>query len=159
MLSAETFARGIQLMNSVCTKQIETDDTMNVYFMSLSDLEDSIYLESIMLLIKTKENTFAPFSPAEIINKANELKNLKRKHIEIFDRLKLDAIKYGSSNKPKYKQEIEEALESIGGWGKFCNTEEDKLFYLERDFLKELNVKISENNKLLSKIEKKKLLK
>lgn len=154
MLSAETFARGIQLMNSVCTKQIETDDTMNVYYMSLSDLEDSVYLESIMSLIKTKENTISPFSPAEIINKAKEIKNLKIKNLKIFDRLKLDAIKYGSYNKPKYKKEIEEALESIGGWGKFCNTEEDKLFYLEKEFLKELNLKYSENNKLLLKKEK-----
>lgn len=159
MLTAEMFARGIQLMNSVCSKQIETDDTMNIYFMALSDLEDSVYLESIMSLIKTKENTFTPFSPAEIINKSKEIKNLKIKHTEIFDRLKLDAIKYGSSNKPKYKKEIEEALESIGGWGKFCNTEEDKLFYLERDFLKELNIKISDKDNLLSKIEKKSLLK
>ena len=135
MLSDEIFARGIQLMNSVCTKQIETDDTMNVYYMTLSDLEDKVYLESIMSLIKTKENIYAPFSPAEIINKAKELKNAKIKHMEIFDRLKLDAIKYGSSNKPKYKKEIEEALEAIGRWGKFCNTEEDKLYYLEKEFI------------------------
>lgn len=161
MLTEQTFARGLQLINSVCVKQIETDDTINIYHLSLQDLDDDIYLSSIMNLIKTKENIYNPFSPAEIINKARELTNQDMLIEDLFDKLKLDIIKYGYENKPIYPDEIEEAIKKIGGWLKLCNSEEDEIKYIKKDFKKNMPIFINKNtlNFLSNKTTTKNLLK
>lgn len=132
-LSQDTFAKGIKIMNSVCVKQVDTDDTMNIYYITLKHLDNDIYLESILNLIKTKENIYNPFSPAEIINKARDLSNQDKLLNDLIDKIKIDIIKYGYNNKPNYSPEIENALSSIGGWHKLCLSEKKEFEMLTNE--------------------------
>lgn len=136
-MTREEFIKGIAMINAVCTKQIESDDTLTMYYAVLKNEDHKDFMEAIVDLVSEKENIYNPFSPAEIKNK---IKSKKPKLIasDIINKLKLDAIKYGSSKKPEYSPEIENALKAIGGWGKFCSTDEDKLVFLEKEFAKEL---------------------
>jgi hypothetical protein len=135
LMTHEEFGRGLQLINSVCTKQIDTDDTIETYYLLLKDLNKEDYLTAILDLLKTKENIYNPISPAEIRNKVSE----KSKYIasQIFDQIKLDIIRYAET--PKYNPEIELVLQDIGGIGKIKMANEKELSYIERDFLKIMN--------------------
>ena len=121
-MSKEDFSIGVHLINAVCNKPITTNDTLEVYYSILKDLEFKTYKEAILKLIREKEFIGVPFSPAEIINAYNEISGKSLEIDRIIDILKLDVIKYGP-NKPAYSEEIEAALLSIGGWDVFCNIE------------------------------------
>lgn len=152
-MTKEEFIKGIAMINAVCTKQIESDDTLTMYFAVLKNENAEDFMEAIVSLVSEKENIYNPFSPAEIKNK---IKSKKPKLIasDVISMLKIDAIKYGSFKKPDYPLEIENALKAIGGWGKFCSTDEDKLIFLEKELAKELEnpsvVSIGENIRRLS---------
>ena len=72
-MSKEDFSIGIHLINAVCNKPITTNDTLEVYYSILKDLEFKTYKEAILKLIREKEFIGVPFSPAEIINAYNEI--------------------------------------------------------------------------------------
>lgn len=153
MLTAQTFGRGIQLMNSVCHTQIKTDDTTNVYYMSLKDeVEDQEYLDAIMYLIKTKQNVYTPFSPAEILS---TVKNKRKKGISIFDLIKLDIIKNGNKER-RYKKEIQDVIEELGGLDYICSVDvenEKEVKRIENSFsrIKNEDVFLLKDNKVLLK--------
>ncbi len=127
MLNRETFARGIQIMNSIIIKPLNSDDTMDMYFMVLEDLEPDAYIKGMLHLVKTKKYIQTPFSPGEI-REASELFSGNNEIVEkIITQIHLDIIKYGSNRKPKYKPEIEDAINKAGGWGALCFSEGDEL--------------------------------
>ncbi len=138
-MTREEFIQGITIINSVCQKQIEVEATLNVYFLTLKDLNFKDYMEAIIELIKEKEFLHSPLSPAEIRNKVKSMKKTNLIASNILDKLRIDIIKYGAHNKPEYPLDIEMALESIGGWGKLCATEDDKFYYIEKEFIKNYN--------------------
>lgn len=153
MLTPATFGRGIQLMNSVCHTQIKTDDTTNVYYMSLKDeVEDQEYLDAIMYLIKTKQNVYTPFSPAEILS---TVKNKRKKGISIFDLIKLDIIKNGNKER-RYKKEIQDIIDELGGLAYICSVDvenEKEVKRIENSFdrIKNEDVFLLKDNKILLK--------
>jgi len=139
-MQPEEFKRIVKMINSICVNQIATNDTMSVYYALLKDISYNDILKGITLLAKTKENNYHPFSPAEIRNAA-----LKEQEADlllfadsIFNQIKLDIIKYPPEKRPKYLPAVNKALERIGGYGAISNATDKNLFFLKKDFKKEI---------------------
>lgn len=153
MLSKEIFTRGIQMMNAVIIKPIDTDDTMDMYYLVLKDLEEKSYLEGMLHLVKTKEYIQTPFSPREI-RQASELFSKDNEAIEyIMTKIYFDIIKFGSNRKPNYKKEIEEAITKAGGWYALCFSEGKELESVKNNLKEGLKEAMLKNPILLEKIE------
>jgi len=145
-MTKEQFGRGLQLINSVTTNQIETEDQIETYFLLLGDLEGEQYLKGIIELLKTKKNMYNPPSPAEIIEFYNKQMDKYLNIENILDYIKRDILMLGKRNKPKYKKNILKTIDKLGGWEYICGLEDTK--YLENGFKKEFK-----------KIEEEKILK
>ena len=134
-MTKEQFGRGLQLINSVTTNQIETNDQIETYFLLLGDLEGEQYLKGVIELLKTKKNMYTAPSPAEIIEFYNQQMD-KHLNIEnILDYIKRDILMFGKRHKPKYKSNIQETINKLGGWEYLCNLESSD--YLEKGFKRE----------------------
>lgn len=142
------FTKGITIINSVCQKQLETDDTLTIYYELLKDLNVNDYLNAILEIIKEKEFLHSPISPAEIRNKVKYMKKVNLKALDVLDKIKIDIIKYGALRKPTYPIEIEQTIESIGGWGKLCSVDEEKLVFIEKEFVKNYKTPLFIENKV-----------
>lgn len=131
----------IKMMNSICTVQIETNDTLTMYYELLKDLEYTVLLKAMTQLARTKENLYSPFSPAELIKetKKETNKELLLFADNLFNQIKLDIIKYSADKRPAYSKPIAKALEQIGGIGAISSATEENLFFLKRDFKKEIS--------------------
>lgn len=139
-LSPENFKTIVKTINSICVKQIDTDDTMSIYYHLLNDLSYEEILAGVVFLAKTKENNYSPFSPAEIRNAAKKEENAELSLFvdSIFDQIRLDIIKYPPEKRPKYLAVVNKALERIGGIGAIGSAEEKELFFIKREFKKEI---------------------
>lgn len=73
-MTKETFARGIQLINTVLIQnaQIKSTDTLNSYYLLLEDITDENYLAGVLALMKRWKNPqFVP-GPGEIRESAEK---------------------------------------------------------------------------------------
>lgn len=139
-LGQENFKFLIKMINSICTKQIDTNDSLSVYYMLLKDKTYDELLEAITYLAKTKENTFSPFSPAEIL-KAIDRTDDQRLTIfaeDIFNQIKLDIIKYPPEKRPSYIKPVNDALEYIGGIKEIGQATDEDLRFIKNRFKKEI---------------------
>lgn len=136
-MKKETWARGVQIINAVMTEkgQINTPDTIEVYYQLLKDIDDKDFIEAVTLLMKEKTNIYIPPAPADIRNYVKKVRNVNSKAREIFEYIKRDIILFGK-NCPKYKKRILRALDSIGGWNKVRQSTEEELKKLEESFIK-----------------------
>lgn len=144
-MTKEQFGRGLQLINSITTNQIDSDASIDVYYMLLGDLNGEQYLKGIIELLKTKKNMYTPPSPAEIIEFYNQQMDKSLNIENILDYIKRDILMSGKRHKPKYKKNIMNAINKLGGWEYICGLE--NMEYLEKNFKKEY--KLLEEKKML----------
>lgn len=116
MLDKTIFTRGLQLINAVCIKQIETQDTIEIFYHLLQDLSSEHFIPGIQSLMKRKKDIHIYPSPAEIIDAVQHIsREDNKKPLEIFDFIRRDIILFGK-NQPKYRKKIKEIIDKIGGW-------------------------------------------
>jgi len=120
-MTREQFGRGLQLINSVTTNQLDTNDQIETYFLLLGDLEGEQYLRGIISLLKTKKNMYTAPSPAEIIEFYNKEMDNYLNIENILDYIKRDILMCGKRHKPNYKKEIDLTINKLGGWEYLCN--------------------------------------
>jgi len=68
MLEKETFARGLQLINAILSKnaQIEVKSTIESYYILLSDLPNQFFIQGVTNLMKNWNNPHFKPGPGEI---------------------------------------------------------------------------------------------
>lgn len=142
-MNKETFGRGLQLINAVSNNQIETTDQIDAYFLLLNDLDGKTYLEGVIALLKVKKSLYNPPTPGEIREYYDKEFDKISNVGTIIDYIKRDILLFGKRKKPKYKKEIKEVIQRIGGWEYICSLEDTS--YLEKEFKKEYNLFLKEN--------------
>lgn len=75
-MTKETFARGLQLINSILAKnsQLNSPDTMSGYYLLLEDIEDEDYINGVRALMKRWKNPHFIPGPGEIRDAAEKEK-------------------------------------------------------------------------------------
>lgn len=138
-MKKETFIRGIQLINSVMSESHQIKgSSFDTYFLVFGEYGDQEYINAIMNILKKENLTYGAPSPATIIKYIEKESKSNEKALEIFERIKIDILLYGS-NQPKYKKEIKDAINSIGGWNKLRNATEKEMEKIEKEFISELD--------------------
>jgi len=146
-MTKEQFGRGLQLINSVTTNQIESEDQIETYFLLLGDLNAEQYLKGVISLLKTKKNMYTPPSPAEIIEFYNKEMDIHLNTDNILDYIKRDIMMCGKRHKPNYQENIMYTINKLGGWEYICGLE--NFSYFEKSFKEEYK-EVNKKDRLLS---------
>jgi len=149
ILSAETFGRGLQMINSLSKEdnQIEEDTEVNLYYMLLGEFTNEDYLNGVILLLKEEELHYGTPSPATIIKYINKAMGSNSEAMDVLGYVRRDITMYGDK-KPRYQDNVEAAIEAAGGWNKLRAATEYDTKNIEKAF-KEAFKPISNEEKAL----------
>jgi len=157
-MNEETFIRGIQLINSLLSENQQIKgSSIDTYFLILKEYNGEDYIQAILELLKKEDLRYGAPSPATIIKYIEKLRKKDIKALEILDFIKRDIILYGSKM-PKYKKEIRNAIEAVGGWNKIRFANEYEFKQIEKDFIENFedsNNQIRLEHKEVKKIKEK----
>lgn len=111
MLGREPFARGLQLINSVLSKnsQIELKTTIDSYYLLLQDLPSGYFLEGVHALMKDWKNPHFKPGPGEIREAVENIiyQGLEKEEIVLL------AKAYKETKKPLKNQNLNNLIQSL----------------------------------------------
>ena len=118
-----------------------TDTTIKIWWACLKQYEINQVCQALTSHIKCPNNgTFAP-KPADIIKQIDGTREDKQLHIETmavmaFQHAVAGISKFGSYNAPNFRDKVTAKVISVmGGWKAFCQTEESKMVWKQKEFV------------------------
>lgn len=124
-MTKEEFLKVIAPLAAVCTADELTADKLNVWYMVLGDIDAATLRAAVLHVLATHESNFLP-PPAVIRRAAGEMAIQARglpSSYEAYDMAVKAVQSWGRARRPDLPEIVMRAIDGIGGWVHFCNSE------------------------------------
>jgi len=133
MLNEKTFLEGMSLIAELFDKK-PSDNMMNLYYTVLQELTDEQFKQAINAIARTNKYNCMP-KPAEILEQVHGTAQDETLNAWAYA---VGAIgKVGAYRSPIFEDgAISETIQHLGGWVVFCDTPQEELKWVQKEFEK-----------------------